>query len=90
MKKLTVLIFLAGSLSFGQNFFETEDAEPDQQSNPHSAFQSQTEYDEPDQGAGSIGNPGDEVPIDKWILLLPIAGITIGFYFLKKKKSNLI
>lgn len=90
MKKLAVLVFFIGSVTFGQNFFEHEDSESEESTTQNSAFQSQPEYEEPDQGVDSIGNPGDEVPIDKWIFLLPLAGIALGFYFLEKKRSKTV
>ena len=93
MKKLTIMIFLVGSVSFGQNFFEAQEPQYEEESSQTSAFQTEQSYSAPDQGLDADddgpGNPG-EVPVDNWIFLLPIAGITIGFYFLKKKKSNLI
>lgn len=32
------------------------------------------------------GPPGYQSPIDDWIFLLPIAGMTVGIYFLRKRK----
>ncbi len=90
MKKLAVLVFFIGSVTFGQNFFEHEDSESEESTTQNSAFQTQTQYDEPDQGVDSIGNPGDEVPIDQWLLILPLAGVALSFYFLKKKKSKTV
>ncbi len=90
MKKLIVWVFLIGSFGFGQNFFESEEPEYDEPTNSSSMFQTQPEYDEPDQGVDvGMSNPGEEVPIDKWIFLLPIAGIVISFYYLRIKPKNI-
>ncbi len=75
-----------GSFALGQNFFESEEIEPTHSSTEQSFFQAQANYDEPDQGTDSIGNPGDPVPVDNWIYLLSLAGIAVGFFYLRKKE----
>lgn len=88
MKKLIVCFILGGTFGFGQNFFESEELEYDEPTTSNSMFQTQPEYDEPEQGVDSLGNPGEEVPIDNWVLLLPIAGTVLGFYYLNRKTKS--
>ncbi len=76
-----------GSFSFGQNFFESEELGYDEPTGSNSMFQNHSEYDEPDQGLDALGNPGEEVPINNWIFLLPLAGVVVGFYYLNKKSK---
>lgn len=84
-------MILTGSLCFGQNFFENENSEEPTENNQGSMFAEHTQPPaNPDIGLDAQGQPnpgGDDVPIDDWAFLLPLAGILIGFYYLSKKKE---
>jgi len=45
------------------------------------------EYDEPEQGEDAA-NPADPVPINGWLLILPIAASIIAFKFLYNPKNR--
>lgn len=88
MKKWVIGLFFMGTLGFGQNFFET-DEEYEEPVSQNSMFQSQPEYEEPDQEVNlGPSNPGEGVPIDNGVFLLPLAGILVGFYFLNRKPKT--
>lgn len=87
MRILFLLIF-----SFSQaQFFENP-------SDDNESFEtSPTEYNEtPDQGTDARGDddfptgPGEPIPINQWIFLLPLAGLAIGSYQIFKNKTERI
>ncbi|MFA7615062.1 MAG: hypothetical protein WBF83_06410 [Moheibacter sp.] len=66
-KSLTDIIFgIDDNSEEGSGFFVTSD----------------DEYEEPEQGEDAGGNPADPVPIDNWLLILPIAASIIVFRYL--------
>lgn len=86
MKKITLIALFISALGYGQ-FFESENSDQEE-NNQNQAFQQEhNPYTEPDQGVDSIGNPGDEVPVDEWLFFLPVAGLALGvFYLIRKRK----
>lgn len=89
MKKIVLIVILLSSFGLGQNFFESDQQEEYNETSEQSSFYSNSEepqYEEPDQGVDSMGNPAD-VPIDeKWVFLV-LSGTLVGFYFLRKKSK---
>lgn len=92
MKKLAILTLFISAISFGQFFEQYEPEYQGEESQQGLSFQPYSSYDYT-QGMDSENpdpNPGGvdpQVPIDNWLLLLPIAGIAIGVYWLRKKSK---
>lgn len=83
MKTLILFCLLLSTLTLGQ-FFEQQEPEP-QQNNPVQFFD-ENQYDpEPEYETNGAGDPNDPTPIDDWAFLLPLAGIAVGVYFIRKK-----
>lgn len=79
MKKIIVCFVLWGSMLNAQ-FFDTESEE---------YFENQTSFnstiiEEPDQGVDNGGNPTFPIPINQWLLILPIISLIIGVHYLKR------
>lgn len=86
MKKITLIALFISFWGYGQ-FFENQSSEEEENSQSAAFQQEHNPYAEPDQGVDSIGNPGDEVPIDNWIFLLPAVGLALGaFYLIRNRK----
>ena len=83
MKNITVITLLLSALSFGQ-FFDQE-----AETNQTQFFDEQqtTAPADPDYGTDGPGNPGPPVPIDDWAFLLPLAGLAVGIYYIRRKKA---
>lgn len=90
MKGIVILMLLVFGISQAQ-FFQS-DYEEVQESGGF--FSSQ--YESSNQGNFPIqeddvdpGNPGENrVPLDDWLFLLPLAGIAVGAYYLRKRKFS--
>ena len=88
MKKITFITLLITGLSFGQ-FFEQEQDQSQQAENEENIFSNEPQGGAPDHemgtDAGGVANP--EVPLDDWAFLLPLAGIAVGVYYIRRKKA---
>lgn len=84
MKKLIILSLFISGFGFGQ-FFESSESESENQ-----FFESSTPTNPnpPEQGEDGPGIPGEPVPLDDWLFLLPLAGIAVGVYYLRKRKLS--
>jgi len=71
---------------FSDNSSYFDDSAPDYDQ-PGDGYDDEPEYGV-DEGGGPIGNPGDRVPIDAWLFLLPLAGAAVGTYFLRRRKQK--
>lgn len=87
MKRITLIILLLSAFSFGQ-FFEEHQNNDNKATHKEDQFfkESQGYEPQPDYGTDGPGQPGDDVPLDDWAFLLPLAGIAVGVYFIRKKK----
>lgn len=99
---LSITVF---GLSYGQNFFNQQEKDssviandygiydglksPELPTEPTFFEQINNPYDNPDYGVDGPGNPSDPSPIDNWLFILPIAGILVAGYFLRKRKIAL-
>lgn len=90
MKKITLLILLFSVFSFGQFFEDGGQQNSHKATNQENQFfnESQGTEPQPDYDVDGPGQPGD-VPLDDWAFLLPLAGIAVGAYFIRKKKLQL-
>lgn len=91
MKRITLIILLLSVFSFGQ-FFEEHPSQDNKATHKEDQFfnESQGYEPQPDYGTEvSPGDPGDPVPLDDWAFLLPLAGIAVGAYFIRKKKLSI-
>lgn len=84
MKKLFLLSILVSGLCFGQ-FFETDDPNQENETSDN-VFNQNQDDDQPDIEEDA-GNPGDPAPIDGAWYLLPLAGMAVAVYYLKKQKK---
>lgn len=101
-KQTTVIIlsFFLSGMARGQ-FFEEEqtqaqnspfsenddyfsDTGPDYSTSP-TATGSEPDYGE-DVGPG---NPGDKVPVNDWLFLLPMVGMAVGVYYLRRRSKEI-
>jgi len=84
MKKLIILSLFISGFGFGQ-FFESSESESENQ-----FFESSTPTNPnpPEQGEDRPGAPAEPVPLDDWLFLLPLAGIAVGAYYLRKRKFS--
>lgn len=90
-----IVFLLAVNLSYGQQFFEQyqgldeyQGYQNDYFAEDSARFSYEPDYGENmDYGNDGIGNPGDKVPVDDYIFLLPILAIFIGSYYLIKAKK---
>lgn len=88
MKKLGLLSIFLSTILSGQ-FFENEGYYESENAS-HSNY-----FTEPQQDTyeGRDPHPGDvdlDVPIDDWLLLLTIGGLTVGAYYLNKKQQMVL
>lgn len=89
MKKLGLLSIFLSTILSGQ-FFENEgyyESENASHSNYFTEPQQDT-YGDPDPHPGDVDPP--DVPIDDWLLLLAIGGLTVGAYYLNKKQEMVL
>ena len=86
MKYITLLILLFSTFGMAQ-FFEQDYAE-EPENNPNQFFQdnSYDPYVEPEYETYKPGQPGDPVPLDDWAFILPLAGMAVGVYFIRRRK----
>jgi len=71
-------------------FFENNNTPPEEEEETQEYMFSEDApgAGEPDQGVDAgPGQPGEFVPIDDWLFLLPIIGIGLGVYFLRDKRK---
>ena len=86
MKYITLLILLFSTFGMAQ-FFEQDYAE-EPETNSTQFFQEYHQAPDPEYGTDfGPGQPGDPVPLDDWAFLLPLAGIAVGVYFIRKKRE---
>lgn len=85
MKKITLILLFLFCIGNAQ-FFEQDNSQTEEETQDHGFATDAPVYDEPDQGVDA-GNPGDPVPIDGWLYLLPVVGITLGYYFLRERRK---
>lgn len=101
-KQTTVIIlsFFLSGMARGQ-FFEEEQTQA--QNSPFSEnddYFSDTGSDystsptatgsEPDYGEDSgPGNPGGKVPVNDWLFLLPMVGMAVGVYYLRRRSKEI-
>lgn len=85
MKRLLIAFFILSSMSYGQ-FFESKDTENSTSQDFSHSNGSIGDDELPDQGTDNLGNAADPSSINNWLLLLPLAGIAIGFYARYKKQ----
>lgn len=86
MKKITLILLFLSCIGNAQ-FFEQDNSQTEEETQDHGFAADAPEYDEPDQGVDSIGNPGGPVPIDGWVYVLSVVGIGLGVYFLRDKRK---
>lgn len=92
---LIMMLLISGS-AFGQFFEDQQEQDAPFSDNSGYFDGSGPDYEQPDYGNGdgpeygedAIGNPGDHVPIDDWLFLLPLAGAAVGAYFLRRRKQK--
>lgn len=88
MKKTVItLVFFLGITLGNAQFFTTDSPEEStvtEHQNTGNFFQ-----DTPESGGGDnltqrppLPNPGEESPINQWVLLLPLVGAVLGSYYL--------
>lgn len=71
-----------------QNFFEHYEQNSEIQDSNKGFFSNQDNPEFPEQSEDCFDcDDYPQVPIDNWLLLLPIAGIAIGVYWLRKKSK---
>lgn len=101
-KQTTVIIlsFFLSGMARGQ-FFEEEQTQA--QNSPFSendGYFSDTGPDystsptatgsEPDYGEDvGPGNPGSKVPVNDWLFLLPMVGMAVGVYYLRRRSKEI-
>ena len=82
MKKLIICFVLWGSMLNAQ-FFESESSEIMQN---QSAFNT-TPIEDPDQGVDNGGgNPSFPIPINQWLLILPMIGLLLAIQYNRSKR----
>lgn len=89
MKKLAILTLFISTISFGQFFQQDETA--NEGSNQENSLQPYDSYEYTQGTEGADPNPGGtdpQVPLDDWLFLLPLAGIAVGVYYLRKRKLS--
>jgi hypothetical protein len=89
MKKIVFLTLLLFSTYSYSQFFE-QPSEEQEQTNQSFEPYSNDEYTDPDQGVDMGGNPGEPIPINDWLFLLPLAALAIGSHRLLRNKKERI
>lgn len=89
MKKIKLIALFFSFIGNAQFFESQQEAPEEEQTQDYGFAQEAPDYDQPDQGLdNNPGNPGeDPVPIDGWLYLLPVVGITLGYYFLRERRK---
>ena len=83
MKKSILFILLIGNFALGQDFFQNNTNQEEESS----FYNPGAQPSEPEQGTEQGGTPGEPVPINNWLFLLPLAGAMIGVYYVSRKKE---
>ncbi|NLN32356.1 MAG: hypothetical protein GX159_02010 [Flavobacteriaceae bacterium] len=88
MKKFAILAVLISTISLGQ-FFESNELNYDEENSQNTVFSHKAMALED----GTINPPPADddpqpVPLDDWLFLLPLAGIAVGAYYLRKRKFS--
>lgn len=94
-----IIVLLISGFGYGQFFEDQQEQDAPFSDNSGYFDGSGPNYEQPGGGAGDNpeygedagpgpGNPGDGVPINDWLFLLPIAGIAVGAYFLRRRKQK--
>ena len=87
VKYITVLLLLISTFTRAQFFEQNPTEEPETSQNQFFQDTNPNPYPEPEYGNDvGPGGPGDPTPIDDWAFLLPLAGLAVGVYFIRKKK----
>jgi|26BtaG_2_1085354.scaffolds.fasta_scaffold00481_11 hypothetical protein len=84
MKKFTLIILFISACTMGQYFDQEYAEEPETNQNQFFDEHQSTQSPEPEYETYDPTNPGG-APIDDWAFLLPLAGIAVGVYFIRKK-----
>jgi len=88
MKKLAILTLFISTISFGQ-FFENNELNYDEENSQNTVFSHKAMALE-DETPNPV--PADDdphpAPLDDWLFLLPLAGIAVGAYYLRKRKFS--
>lgn len=93
---LIILLLISGS-AYGQFFEDQQEQDAPFSDNSGYFSGSGPNYEQPGDGNNDNpeygeddgpGNPGHRVPIDDWLFLLPIAGVAVGAYFLRRRKQK--
>ena len=85
MKKITLLILLTSVCTMGQYFEQEHAEEPETNQNQFFDNSQPTQSPEPEYETYNPGNP-EFAPIDDWAFLLPLAGMAVGVYFIRRRK----
>ncbi len=87
MKRFMLISLLISCVGNAQ-FFESENSNPEHEQTQSGAFdQDKAINEEPDQGLDGPGNPGEPVPVDGWVYVLPLLGLSLGVYFINRKRK---
>ena len=87
MKKFTIITLLISAFSMGQYFDQDHAEEPETNQTQFFDEQQSGLPTEPEYETDTFpGNPAD-VPIDDWAFLLPLAGLAVGVYYIRRKKA---
>lgn len=84
---IAVSLFVYGEIYSQFIFQNNEQTEDVQNQNNQSHFNDNSIQHPPDQSVDECWDCDDYVPIDDWLFLLPLAGMAIGFYFLRKRRK---
>ncbi len=87
MKNITLIALFISFIGSAQFFEENHSPPEEEQTLDYGFNQDAPQYDEPNQGVDGPGGPGDPVPIDDWLYILPLIGIGLGVYFLRYKRK---
>ena len=87
MKKFTLITLLISAFSMGQFFDQDHAEEPETNQSQFFDEQHTGLPADPVYGTENGGNPADPTPIDDWAFLLPLAGLAVGMYYIRRKKA---
>lgn len=92
MKFILILIFgLILSNYCTAQFFNNDQNEIDNTQLESMSTSVENQPDDPDQGADSTPNPGeDPVPIDQFDFILILVAVLLTIYYVKKRKLNFL